>query len=125
MTDFLAILKREVEASTIVAVAERIGYSRTSVSHLLHGRYPGNPHKIAAKIIEVFADQIVCPHLDREITPQHCVDLREAPMPTSNAKQLRHWTACQNCPNNPGPVSPRLIRAQADRAAGPVEWWKK
>lgn len=125
MKDFMDILKREVDASSVAEVARKIGYARGSVSLLFHGKYPGNPHKIGAKIIEVFSAEIECPHLKRDIAPAECRETREAPMPTNNARHLRHWTACQNCPNNPGPTSPRLKRAQQDRKEGKVGWWNK
>lgn len=125
MTDFMEILRREVEATSITAVARKIGYARSSVSNLFYGRYPGSPHKIGAKIVEVFAAEIRCPHLNCDIVPAACREAREAPMPTNNARQLRHWTACQSCPNNPGPISPRLKKGQELRTKGQQNWWNK
>lgn len=125
MSDFMEILKREVEAASVASVARKIGYARTSVSNLLNGNYPGNPHKIGARIIEVFSTEIACPYLKRNIAPAECRAMREGAMPTNNAGQLRHWTACRNCPNNPGPVDPRLHRGRADRKAGKQNWWNK
>ena len=65
------ILKREVAASTVTAVAAKIGYKRTSVSLALHGNYPGDTKYIAAAIVEKFSAEIACPHLKREIALIH------------------------------------------------------
>ena len=115
MSDFMEILKREVAATSVAAVARRIGYARSSVSNLLNDNYPSSPRKIGARIMEVFSADISCPFLKRDIAAAECREAREAPMPTNNARRLRHWTACRRCPNNPGPVSPRLKRAHDRR----------
>ena len=115
MSDFMEILKREVAATSVAAVARRIGYARSSVSNLLNDNYPSSPRKIGAKILEVFSANISCPFLKRDIAAAECREAREAPMPTNNARRLRHWTACRRYPNNPGPVSPRLKRAHDRR----------
>lgn len=101
MTDWLDILRREVDRTSVTGVARRLGYARPSISLVYHGRYPGSTDRIRARVIEVFADEIVCPHSGASMRPLDCRELRSGPMPTSNAKRLRHWTACRTCPLNP------------------------
>lgn len=110
------ILKREVAASTVTAVAEKIGYKRTSLSLALHGNYPGDTKHIAAAIVETFSQEITCPHLKREIAPAECREMRDAPMPQSDPKKFRHWTVCRSCPNNPGKAPAKPVRKSQRRA---------
>lgn len=98
--DWRAILDREVAETSITVVAGKLGYARTSISLLYHGKYPGTGNKIKAKLVEIFAGQITCPHLRENITPERCEALRTAPMPTNTPAELKHWTACQSCPLN-------------------------
>ena len=89
------ILKREVAASTVTAVAAKIGYARTSVSLALHGRYPGKPphntDKIAARILEVFAPKTECPTNRKSSVEHDGDDNAQSPMPTHDPKKLRQW----------------------------------
>lgn len=101
MSDWMAILRDEVAKSSVAAVAREIGYARTSLSLVLHGRYQGSTDRVAARVLECFADHFLCPHQGSEISPASCRELRDRPMPTSSARDLRQWTACQHCQNNP------------------------
>lgn len=101
MSDWVKILKDQVDATTAAEVGRKIGYSRPAVSHIYHGRYGAKTDRIRDKVLEVFGAGIHCPHLDNSIKPDSCKDTREGPMPTSSPTKLRHWMACQICPHNP------------------------
>lgn len=96
--DWMEILREEVAKSNVTEVARQMGYARSTISLVVHGRYPGDPHKVAARVIEVFSDRRLCPHTQQTISAADCAETHSAPMPTSNAKRLRHWTACRACP---------------------------
>lgn len=101
MSDWIQILKDQVDATSAAEVGRKIGYSRPAVSHVYHGRYGAGMGRIRAKVLEVFADGMHCPHIDGPIKPVDCKHMRTAPIPTSNSQKLRHWMACQNCSLNP------------------------
>lgn len=94
---WIAILRAEVATSNATQVATAIGYSRTAVSLVLSGKYQGGTDKIADAVLSTFANRILCPHLQADITPVECRDFQSRPMPQSEAHKLRHWMACQTC----------------------------
>ena len=85
------------------AVARELGVARSSVSQALDGKYPGDTRKLRAKIIEIFANQVMCPHLETEIAPSVCKAARERPLRSASGSRadVKHWQACQGCQNNP------------------------
>ncbi len=100
--DWLEILREQVEKfGTIQAVADQLGYNRSSVSSALSGNYPGGTGKIQAKVIATFCDRVLCPHTKTDVSQEVCTDLRTRALPQSDAGELRQWFACQDCPNNP------------------------
>lgn len=108
MSDWHQILTDEVNRhGSIAAVARKLGYARTTISLVYHGRYPVPPDKIAVRVLEVFASNITCPHLRDDIPRTACDELRNAAMPTNSATRLRHWTACQTCPLYTGATKQR------------------
>lgn len=96
MTDWLAILKQAVKASSRQAVADRLDVSRTTISLVLSGKYPAKTDKIAAKVLDMFA-RITCAHTGVEITHAECRALSTSAVPTSSPQAMRHWRACQSC----------------------------
>lgn len=103
-------IQRKIEALVvaegkrgIAGVAERISkvagkVSRSSLSTMLKGTYPGDPSKMRAKILVFLGmGELECPFLRRNITEAECRHFRSRPQPTSNATDLRHWTTCETC----------------------------
>jgi len=99
--DWLALLAAEAARTSIAATGRRLGYSRTSISLALAGKYPGRTDKLAAKVLATLGHR-VCPHLGREVTPGECADNGDR-MPTSSPAALRLWRACQTCPHRAVP----------------------
>lgn len=81
--------------------AARIGVSRSAVSLALLGRYPAGTQRLEAKVLEVLAGQVACPHDGTEIARRSCIERANAPMPMSSPEALRAWVACRTCPNRP------------------------
>lgn len=104
--EWLALLRHEVaKRGSIAAVAAEIGMPRPSLSMLLSGTYPAKLDKVtrkyARKVFARYRDQVRCPHLRRGIGAAECRAFAAAPMSTSNPEKLRHWRACNACPQNP------------------------
>lgn len=94
-------LNEHVGKSTISEVARQIGYSRSTVSLVLSGKYDGGTDAIAAKVLETFTDHVTCPFLSADITVGSCNDYQSRPMPTSHPRDLDHWMACRDgCPHS-------------------------
>lgn len=77
--------------------------SRSAISQALDGKYPGDTKKLRARIIEKYADQILCPALQRAMAPAECKAARERPLAvcTASRSSVQHWQACQCCTHNP------------------------
>jgi|GEM_PF-805498 len=106
--DTLALLKERVSVvGSRAAVARELGYSRASISMLLDRKYPHHTHHLRAKIIELYASRIACPHQRIDIPPRECRALREMTMAQASASpsDVAQWRACQACPNNPARIS--------------------
>lgn len=105
--EWIGLLRAEVATGkTIADVARECGMARSSVSMLISGTYPARSfdvvtRKHAAKVLALYRDQILCPHLRMGLTDDACRDHASAPMSTSNPDKLRHWLACRDCPLNP------------------------
>lgn len=97
--DWLTLLAEAVDASSRAAVARELDVSRTSVSLLLSGQYPGRTDKMAALILERYA-RLDCPHTGKSVTPDYCRKYT-GQVPTSSPAALRQWRACLTCPHNP------------------------
>ena len=85
------------------ALARELGVSRSGISQAIDGKYPGDTRRLRARIIEILANQITCPHLGIEMPPQTCRSWRERPITaaTGSRDDVKHWQACQHCHHNP------------------------
>lgn len=97
--NWLELLTEAVDASNRAEVAKELGVSRTAVSLLLLGRYPGNTNRMAARILERYA-RVDCPHTGKNVTPDHCRKFT-GQVPSSSPAALRQWRACRACPHTP------------------------
>jgi transcriptional regulator with XRE-family HTH domain len=104
---WLALLRAEqARGKTISQIARETGMARPSVSMLLSGTYPAQSldlvaRKHGARIVRLYRDEVLCPHLRRGIAIEDCRTFAQAPMSTSNPEKLQHWRACRRCPLNP------------------------
>lgn len=99
MADWRTILEQAAAGSSRAQVARELGVSRTAVSLLLAGKYPGSTDRMAARVMERYG-RVSCPYLEREVTPAECQH-HAGEMPTASPDALRHWRVCQGCEHNP------------------------
>ena len=105
--EWLALLKDErAKGKSVSQIARETGMARPSVSMLLSGTYPAQSLDLAgakhgARIVRIYRDQVLCPHLRRGIGAEECRTLATAPMSTSSPQKLQQWRACRRCSLNP------------------------
>lgn len=97
---WLTLLRAEAQRSSIGSVARRLGYSATSVSLVLAGKYLGKPDRIAKATLALL-DVVACPHVGQVIPLVECHGMALAPAPTHHPMKLSHWRACRGCPHQP------------------------
>ncbi len=113
--DWRSLLVGEVARTSIAATARRLGYSRTAVSLVLAGKYPGRTDTLAARVLAELG-RVTCPHLGRTVTPGDCA-ISGGRVPTSSPAALRLWRACQTCPHRPEETPP-FTKPRSRKAAG-------
>lgn len=88
----------EVEQlGSIQKVADKIGYSRVSLSLALRDKYIGSTKTLEEKVLRVLGD-VSCPYLQKTISPTDCSENKNREAPTQNPTDMRFWRKCQNCP---------------------------
>ena len=97
---WLELLRGKVKepGASMGSVATDLQMSRTTVSLVLSGKYPASTDKIAARVMQTYG-RVECPFLREEISGAQCADYHQRPAPTSSPFAMRHWRACQGCPN--------------------------
>ncbi len=90
-----ALLEAAIAASSVTAVARRLGVARSSLSLLRNGHYPGSTARMERRIVAVLG--AACPVYGGHLAAQTCRTRRTSPMPTSNPYALRRWRECQQC----------------------------
>lgn len=104
---WVSLLRAErAKGKSVSQLARETGMPRPSLSMLLSGTYPARSldlvtRKHGARIVEIYRDQVLCPHLRHAISKDACRAHASAPMSTSNPEKLKHWRACRQCEFNP------------------------
>lgn len=104
---WIALLRAEkAKGKSVSQIATECGMARSSVSMLISGRYPAQSldlvtRKHGPRIVRLYREQVLCPHLRRMIAPDACRAFASAPMSASNIDRMRHWEACHRCQLNP------------------------
>ena len=98
--NWFAVLKAEVERSNLRDVGAAIGYSKTSLSMILRGTYPGKTDNVAAAV-EKKLSSYRCPHSGGQVSATICRSIADEPPPTHNPIKMQQWRACQSCPKRP------------------------
>lgn len=105
--EWLSLLKdQHRRGKSVSQIARECEIARPSVSMLISGTYPANSldlvtRKHGAKIMRLYQNQQMCPHLQRGIPMEDCRSQAAALMSTANPEKLRFWRACRRCPVNP------------------------
>lgn len=94
------------KGKSISQIARETGMARPSVSMLISGTYPAQSldlvtAKHGSRVLQLYRDQVHCPHRHRAIACSECRQLAAAPMSTSDPEQISQWRACRRCPLNP------------------------
>lgn len=103
-----ALLVREVDASSLVAVARRLGVSHGAVSQVLrgtglYGAGSASTRRFGQRVLELLEISIECPFLSqftgepRRISGPQCRDYAYREAPVANPHDGRHWRACRTC----------------------------
>ena len=100
MGDWKTLLARAVQADGCAAVARELGVSRTAISLLHAGKYPGNEKYMAKRILDCLG-KVICPHSGQEIMRSQCAQSCAGEAPTCSPAALRHWLAGQKCQHKP------------------------
>ena len=87
---------RVKELGSIQAVANELGYARTSLSLALRDKYIGSTENLEKHVLKMLG-QVGCPFLEKSISPAECKAFKERDAPTHNPAEMRHWRECQNC----------------------------
>ena len=105
--EWITLLReQQAKGKSVSQIARETGMKRPSLSMLLNGTYPAQSldlvtRKHGARVVQLYRDQVLCPHLRRGIGAEECRSFAAAPMSTSNPEKLRHWEACRRCPLKP------------------------
>lgn len=95
---WLELLRRAVDETSQQAVADKLEISRATVSLIVNGKYPARTDRIARRVLVAYSN-VICPFLEEQISAARCRDYHTRAAPTSSPYAMRHWRACQGCPN--------------------------
>ena len=98
--DWMTLLRNAVNATSQTSVAQKLDVSRTTVSLVLAGKYPGKTNRVAARVLNVFG-QVKCTHTAELVTQTVCLDFAARRAPLNNPLELSHWRCCQTCEHRP------------------------
>lgn len=98
---WMQLVREESARTNITLVAARLGYSRTTISLALAGKYKGSTGKIEAQALHVLEPvlDVACPYLEISIPVADCVGYSAQRAPTHNPNKMHHWRACHQCQN--------------------------
>lgn len=97
--NWMEILKANIAAEGQNKTALKLGYSPTTISLVMSGRYLGKTDKVAERVIKILAT-VHCPYLNQQLDMQVCTDTAQGQIPSQNPIKMDHWRACQNCTFN-------------------------
>jgi hypothetical protein len=108
--DWLRVLREKVGSNSQKAVAQTIGYSASTISNVLAGKYRGDLEAVGNAVRGAFmAGKVACPRLGL-ISLSVCGDSqRRTRMQAITMGMFPLWRACrQGCPHSRLPASERI-----------------
>ena len=102
MPVWIEILKKEVETRGLRQISHELGLSKSTVSLVCSGRYPGGTGRVEERIKKMYGNngQIDCPVLGI-ISPAKCAETwhraKLIGMRAGNPETLRLYNACRTC----------------------------
>jgi len=102
MPHWLIVLRDAVEASSLAEVGRRVGYSKTTLSQVLSGKYPGDTAAVEQAVCGALMNQrVACPAIGAEIPAHVCQEHQRAKPNTSSPMRIRLYRACRSgCPHS-------------------------
>ncbi|MEW6490805.1 MAG: transcriptional regulator [Thermodesulfobacteriota bacterium] len=96
--DRWTLFRTAVERDGQGAVAEALGYSRSTISECYGGTYKGDPGRVLRRAEEVYsAATVACPVLG-EVRVGECAEHRRRPFAATNPMRVALYRACRECP---------------------------
>lgn len=80
-------------------VGEKIGYSRSAVSLLIHNKY-NYPHEDIKEAILKNLAYVECSIFQKMINIEKCEQQQKKPFSAINPKLKKDWLVCNACPHN-------------------------
>ncbi len=93
---WFALLKARIAAASLRQVAAELGYSGTTLSLIVHGKYAGKTDRVAAAVAARY-ETVACPYQGKTIPLHECRSTAEGKAPTHNPMKMQQWLACQKC----------------------------
>ena len=93
---WFALLKAQIAAASLRQVAAELGYSGTTLSLIVHGKYAGKTDRVAAAVAARY-ETVACPYQGKTIPLHECRSTAEGKAPTHNPMKMQQWLACQKC----------------------------
>lgn len=97
---WFSLLKTQIATASLRRVAAELGYSGTTLSLIVHGKYAGKTDRVAAAVAARY-ETVACPHQGKTIPLHECHDTASGKAPTHNPIKMQQWRACQTCPKRP------------------------
>ena len=100
---WLSVLIEQTTQHGQLSVAKELGVSKTAISQLVNGKYPGAMDRMQKLVEGAYMNQVVTCPIMGEISLHEC-DKHQRNTSTSNPQKLRLYKACRSgCPNSQQP----------------------
>ena len=93
---WFALLKARIAAASLRQVAAELGYSGTTLSLIVHGKYAGKTDRVAAAVAARY-ETVACPYQGKTIPLHECRSTAQGKAPTHNPMKMQQWLECQKC----------------------------
>ena len=100
-SDWIETLREQCRRHGSKEVGDEIGYSKTVISQVLNGKYPGNLAKVEDAVRGAYLGKCVaCPVLG-ELARNRCLEHQQRPFATTNPTRVKLFRACRSgCPHS-------------------------
>lgn len=99
--DWLSALIKQCETQSLSAISKQTGLSKSVISQVTNGKYPGDLLRVQDVIEGVYLSKTVeCPVLGN-ISKDKCLAFQVKPLVTGNPQNIKIYRACRSgCPNS-------------------------
>lgn len=99
LPDWIEELARLADAEGLGGAEKRIQYSRSALSTVINGKYPGDLGRVEAMVRgALMAEVVECPILG-EIGRDRCLTEQKEPFRATSRHRAQLFHACKTCPN--------------------------